>query len=86
MPARQFNEVSDEGEVVVFVGGEQAADIFGTVVGDPGKFTVVIIGKAGGNQDPFPGGHIGQGRLVVGAVEHTDGAGAYDPVLDRFQL
>ncbi len=59
---------------IVPVIAKDALHALRAVKGNPDKLPVVVVGKARGENDPLPGGHVGHSGLMVGTVEDPDPA------------
>ena len=67
-----IDEFSDVFSRVPFMGIEGAGNIFFRIERRPGKGPAVVVEKSRGDADTAMGGDVGQGRIVVVAVEIGD--------------
>ena len=80
----QGYEVPHRRALILPVGAEDAGEMLGAVEGNPGELAAVVVEEAGGQTHAATGGYVGEGGIVVGAVEMGD-AGGQQPVLHRPQ-
>ena len=71
---------------VIFMVTKHTGHFIRTVKGDPGKFSVVVVGKARRQADPLSGGDIGERCIQVIGMEKFDLSVFDHALLDSLQF
>ena len=83
--SERIKKCADRLSFVIFVCAQDTGKGFAAVKRNPGKLAAVIVEEAWGKTDSASGGNIGEGGIVVRAVEVVELSGAGQPVLDGLQ-
>ena len=67
-----FDKFPDVFSRVRLMGVEGAGQFFFRIEGRPGEGSAVVVEKSRSDTDAAVGGDVGQGRVVVGAIEVVD--------------